>query len=83
MPSLFEDDDGEENDEPILLGGPPPARDENLGPDKHDADLMDGSWEAKYYAGRTRSRDWSAIMTGLGLLVLLGLLLPVLLVFFR
>ena len=80
MPRLFADDP-EEDDEPILLGGSP--REENLGPDEHDADLMDGSWEAKHYAGRNRSPDWAAIMTGLGLLVLLGMLLPVLLVFFR
>lgn len=82
MPRLFADDEpDDEDDEPILLGEV--SREDNLGPDEHDADLMDGSWEAKYYARRNRSHDWTAIMTGLGLLVLLGMLLPVILVFFR
>lgn len=55
----------------------------NLGPDEHDRDLMDGSWEERYYAGRIRSRDWQGVMVGLGLLALLGILIPVFLVIFR
>lgn len=81
----FEDDD-DADEEPISLGLPgayPEAEPQNLGPDERDRDLMDGSWEQRYYAGRQRRRDWSGIMAGLGLLVLLGLLLPAVLVFFR
>lgn len=51
-----------------------------LGPDERDADLLDGSWEQRYYAGRTRQRDWQGITVGLSLLVLLGLLVPTILV---
>lgn len=74
----------DEDDGPIFLGDAEDNYDEpDLGPDERDMDLMDGSWEQRYYAGRVRSRDWSSIMLGLGLLVLLGLLLPAILVFFR
>lgn len=73
----------DEDDEPISLGSRNDWDGPNLGPDEHDRDLMDGSWEQQYYRGRTRKRDWTAIMTGLGLLVLLGMLLPAILVFFR
>ncbi len=51
-----------------------------LGPDERDADLLDGSWEEAYYAGRVRRRDWSSIGVAIALLFLLGLLLPTLLV---
>ncbi len=54
-----------------------------LGPDEHDLDLLDGSWEARYYAGRHRTRDWHSIYVGLALLVLLGLVVPAILVLFR
>jgi hypothetical protein len=47
---------------------------ENLGPDERDRDLMDGSWEDNYYAGRVRTRDWRAITVGLSILVLAALL---------
>jgi len=78
--SGYREDD--EDEEPISLGAGP--RDgPNLGPDERDRDLMDGSWEQRYYQGRTRKRDWTAIMTGLGLLVLLGMLLPAILVLLR
>ena len=73
----------DEDDEPISLGGGGAFDGPNLGPDERDRDLMDGSWEQRYYQGRRRKRDWTAIMTGLGLLVLLGMLLPAILVFFR
>ena len=73
----------DEDDEPISLGGGGAWGGPNPGPDERDRDLMDGSWERRYYQGRTRKRDWTAIMTGLGLLVLLGMLLPAILVLFR
>ena len=55
----------------------------NLGPDERDRDLLDGSWEQRYYAGRFRQRDWKGVYVGLTLLVLLGLLIPGLVVVFR
>ena len=55
--------------------------DENLGPDERDRDLMDGSWEADYYSGRQKTRDWNAITIGVGLIVLIALVLPMFLVF--
>ncbi len=51
------------------------------GPDERDADLLDGSWEARYYASDRRKRDWRAIGIGISLLVLLGLLVPVIALF--
>ncbi len=53
------------------------------GPDERDRDLLDGSWEQRYYAGRARRRDWSAVGVGVTLLVLLALVLPILLVALR
>jgi hypothetical protein len=53
------------------------------GPDERDMDLMDGSWEQKYYTGRQRSVDWNTILVGMGLLALAGMLIPVFLVVFR
>lgn len=53
------------------------------GPDERDRDLLDGSWEERYYAGRARRRDWSAVGVGVTLLVLLALVLPILLVALR
>lgn len=73
-------------DDIIRLGRDEPTEDEwiedgdadelDLGPDERDADLMDGSWEERYYAGRVRARDWRAIGVAISLLVLLGLLVP-------
>lgn len=54
-----------------------------LGPDERDRDLLDGSWEEKYYSGRVRSIDWTTIGVALGLLAVIGLVLPGLLVFLR
>ena len=67
---IYEDDEDDEfvEDEP------------ELGPDERDADLLDGSWEEAYYAGRVRRRDWNSIAAAIGILFLLGLLLPTLLV---
>jgi len=72
-------------DDRIPLGEDPDGYDDgpDLGPDEHDADLLDGTWEQKYYAGRVRTRDWNSIGAGLGLLVLLGLVVPLVLVLFR
>ena len=74
-------------DDRISLGSPPvgDAEDDgpDLGPDERDLDLMDGSWEDRYYGGRIRHRDWNSIGIALGLLVLLGLILPAILVFSR
>jgi hypothetical protein len=83
MPGPTSMDDEDEDNEPISLGSGGDWDGPNLGPDEHDRDLMDGSWEQRYYQGRTRKRDWTGIMTGLGLLVLLGMVLPAILLFFR
>ncbi len=50
------------------------------GPDTRDLDLLDGSWEQRYYAGRVRSFDWSSAIVALGLLALAGLIIPLILV---
>ena len=54
----------------------------DLGPDERDRDLMDGSWEQRYYSGRVRSLDWNAIIVGVSILVLAGFLVPLVLVVF-
>ena len=53
----------------------------DLGPDERDRDLMDGSWEERYYSGREKTRNWTAIGVGVALIVLIALLLPMFLVF--
>jgi hypothetical protein len=53
----------------------------DLGPDERDLDLMDGTWEHEYYAGRVRTRDWNAITAGVALIVLVALAVPMFLVF--
>lgn len=51
----------------------------DLGPDERDADLLDGSWEERYYAGRLRTRDWNSVSLGLALLLLFAIVaVPVL-----
>ncbi len=55
----------------------------DLGPDERDRDLMDGTWEERYYSGRMRQRDWQGVYVGLALLALLGLVIPALVVVFR
>jgi hypothetical protein len=69
----------EADDDRISLGRES-ASPVDLGPDEHDLDLLDGSWEQDYYAGRTRSIDWHAVGIGIGLLVLIALVLPAVLV---
>ena len=44
---------------------------------------MDGSWEARYYGGRVRRRDWHSVYVGLAILILLGFLVPAVVVLFR
>lgn len=46
----------------------------DLGPDERDRDLLDGTWEEDYYAGRIRTRDWRGITVGISLLVLVAML---------
>lgn len=54
----------------------------DLGPDERDMDLMDGSWEQRYYAGQQKTRDWGSVLVGVALLALLAMVLPMLLVLF-
>lgn len=54
----------------------------DLGPDERDLDLMDGTWEQRYYAGRARTRDWNAVIVGVSILVLAAFLVPLVLVAF-
>ncbi|MGE0599167.1 MAG: hypothetical protein AB7J35_08025 [Dehalococcoidia bacterium] len=55
----------------------------DLGPDERDLDLMDGSWEEKYYSGQVKTRNWNAIGAGIALLVVASLLVPMVLVLFN
>jgi hypothetical protein len=53
-------------------------RDEpDLGPDERDMDLLDGTWEEDFYAGRVRTRDWRGITIGISLLVIAAMVLSV------
>jgi hypothetical protein len=51
------------------------------GPDERDRDLMDGSWEQRYYSGREGTRDWSNIGLAIAIVVILAMVLPGILVF--
>ncbi|MBI2767059.1 MAG: hypothetical protein HYX53_14265 [Chloroflexi bacterium] len=77
----------DEDEDTITLGGSEAGEYDDfgpdLGPDARDMDLMDGSWEERYYQGRAGSRDWQSISIALSLLVLLGLLVPLVLVLTR
>jgi len=55
----------------------------NLGPDERDMDLMDGTWEERYYRGEVRQRDWRTISLAISLLVVIGLVVPLVLVLTR
>lgn len=57
--------------------------DEALGPDERDADLLDGSWEQRHYAGQVARRDWTAIYVGIALLIVISLVVPGVLILFR
>lgn len=82
-----EDDEEEEDEEDRIPLSSHEADDyddgPDLGPDARDLDLMDGSWEQRYYAGQRKTRDWNAIGVGIGLLILVSLLLPMILVVVR
>lgn|GEM_PF-997492 len=66
----LDDDEFDDYDEP------------DLGPDERDADLLDGTWEQRYYSGQLRTIDWHTIFVGLSLLALLGIVIPAILVLF-
>lgn len=55
----------------------------DLGPDERDGDLLDGSWEMRYYAGRENPRDWTTVYIGIGILIVVSLVLPGILVLTR
>ena len=55
----------------------------DLGPDERDSDLLDGSWEMRYYAGRVTQRDWTNVYIGIGILIVVSLVLPAVLVLTR
>jgi hypothetical protein len=80
MPAATDPWDEAEDEDRISLGRET-ASSVDLGPDERDRDLIDGSWEADYYAGRTRSIDWQTVGIGVGLLLLIALILPAVLVF--
>ena len=71
----------EPDDEDRISLGREPSSTLDLGPDERDLDLLDGSWEHDYYAGRTKSVDWQTVGIGVGLLLLVALILPAVLVF--
>jgi hypothetical protein len=75
---IYDADDEDDSD-----FGPPDGYGPDLGPDERDFDLIDGSWEQRYYRGETRSRDWNTIGIGIALLVLIAMLLPAVLVLTR
>jgi hypothetical protein len=74
----FEDDEVLEEAEPVA--GFLPDEESDLGPDERDADLMDGSWEQGYYAGRNQPRDWKNVYIGLALLLVIAMIVPGILV---
>lgn len=76
MPDDFDEDDR------IPLGADPEAETgPDLGPDERDIDLMDGSWEQRYYSGNERARDWNTVGAAIALIVLVSLIVPMFLVF--
>ncbi len=50
----------------------------DLGPDERDLDLLDGSWEEDFYAGRVRTRDWRNITVAVSLLIIVAMVLSLL-----
>jgi len=42
-------------------------------------DLMDGTWEERYYAGSAGRRDWSGVYAAIALLFVLALVVPLIL----
>jgi hypothetical protein len=51
----------------------------DLGPDERDADLLDGTWEQRYYTQRASGPDWHGIQVGIALLLAIALLVPLIL----
>jgi hypothetical protein len=51
------------------------------GPDERDRDLIDGTWEERYYSGQHRQRNWGAIGLAMGIILVIALVLPGILVF--
>jgi hypothetical protein len=74
--NVYDEDEIEDEDEELGDEGL-----DDLGPDERDADLMDGSWERQYYARQEQAdvRDWRGIYTGIALLLLAALIVPLLL----
>jgi hypothetical protein len=76
QPKPSEDDDviplGLEDDE--IEDGE--AYEDAPGPDERDMDLMDGTWEQKYYGNRSGGRDWNTIGLAIAILVILAMVLP-------
>lgn len=52
------------------------------GPDERDRDLIDGTWEQRYYSGQHRERNWGAIGLAMGIVLVMAMVLPGLLVLF-
>jgi hypothetical protein len=65
QPEIYDEDDDFEDD-----GDEP-----DLGPDERDLDLLDGTWEEDYYAGRLKTRDWQSITVAISLLILVAMVL--------
>jgi hypothetical protein len=62
------------------MTNPEPVDDDdevNLGPDETDRDLLDGTWEEDYYAGRVKTRDWRNVSIAISLLLLAAIVLSV------
>jgi len=72
-------DDDEDVDE-IELGDGDDGPD--LGPDERDADLMDGSWERRYYTQPTARRDWQSVYVGIALIIVMAMLVPLIMAAF-
>jgi hypothetical protein len=78
-----------DDEDRIPLGAPADLEEDDfddgpdLGPDERDRDLMDGSWEERYYAGQASNRDWNFVHLAIALLLLLGLIVPGILVLIR
>jgi len=50
------------------------------GPDERDRDLIDGSWEERYYSREHRERNWGAIGLAVAIILVLAMVLPGILV---
>ena len=75
-----DDEEWQDDDEPL---DEPPPFDPVLGPDDRDQDLIDGTWEERYYSGRAHQRDWTNVFVGVGIIVVVSMLLPMILVLTR